>query len=138
MVELETEEKQNSPQIESSNDIRIGKRILLISIATLIICSVGYFSIDGHWVEYVFAHLGGLSIIGLFGCCAGAISNKKGYGYWMAFILVMFLPLFIGTLAVLLFKPVSCGGSLSLAVAILIVTIYSIVKHSDSIKTNNA
>ena len=81
MVELKAKEKQNAHQKESSNVIRIEKRILLLLLIMLIICTVSYFSIEEHWIEYVFAHLGGLSIIGLFGCCAGSISRKKGYGY---------------------------------------------------------
>ena len=138
MVELKAGEKQDVPQKESGTGIRMEKRILLIFLATLIICTVCYLSIDEQWVEYVFAHLGGLSIIGLFGCFAGAISKKKGYDYWKAFLIVFFLPMIIGTIAVFLFRPIPCGGSVSLAVAILLVIIYSLVKRSDGIKTINA
>ena len=137
MVELKGEEKQNLPQKESSKGIRIKKRIRLLFLTIFILGTVGYFSVDEHWIEYVFAHLGGLSIIGLFGCFAGAISTKKGYGYWKAFLIVFILPIIIGTIVVIIFRPISCGGSISLAVAILIVAIYSFVKRSDRIKTIN-
>jgi len=138
MIELETQEKQDIHQNEPNNIIRIRKRILLLFFVTLIISTISYFSLDKHWLEYIFAHLGGLSIIGLLGCFAGALSEKKGYGYWKAFFLALFLPIFLGTIAVFPFRPISCGGSVSIIVAIIIVTIYHFIKRSDEVKTINA
>jgi lipopolysaccharide export LptBFGC system permease protein LptF len=131
MVKLKSEEKQIVPKKEPSNAIPIERRIPLFFLVMLIICTVSYFSLDTHWVENIFAHLGGLSIMGLLGCSAGTIAKKKGYGYWKAVLLVLFLPIILGIIAVSLFRPISCGGSISLAVAVLIVIIYSLVKHVD-------
>ena len=48
---------------------------------------VEYFIWDSQWWDYTFAHWGGLGIVGLFGCCAGYVAWKKGYGFWKAFLL---------------------------------------------------
>lgn len=127
MVELNAKQNQNYQKKEPSNDNPIEKKIPLLFLLVLIISIVGYFSSYIHWVEYTFAHIGGLSIVGLAGCCAGVIAKKKGYGYWKAFLIAFFLPIILGFIAGFLFQPIACGGSVSLAVAVLIVIIYSLV-----------
>jgi hypothetical protein len=112
---------------DSTNPLK--RNIALLFLLLLFISSVVYFYSDIHWIEITFAHLGAFGIVGLLGCCTGLIAMKKGYGYWKAFLIGMFSPIFLGIGAVLLFQPVSCGGSVSLAVAIIILVTYSLLKR---------
>ena len=134
MVELKAAENQNTTQKEPYNVNQIERRILVLCLLVLIISITGFLASDNQWIDYIFAHLGGVSIVGLLGCCAGVIARKKGYGYWNAFLLGSFLPIILGFIAVLLFQPTSCGGSVSLAVAVLIVIIFSLLKPRVVIK----
>ncbi len=75
-----------------------------ISLGFLIVGSIGYFSIPREiWTFYLFAHLGALGVMGLFGCAAGLIARKKYRGYWTAFSLGFFFPIISGFVAVFLF-----------------------------------
>jgi len=107
----------------------------LLFLGLLIIGVIGYFALRNLGIDFIFAHVGGFGIIGLFGCLAGIISKKKGYDYWQAFLLGLFLPLILGFIAVLLIFPpdpeLACGGSVSLGASILIVIFYSFAKHRD-------
>lgn len=103
----------------------------------MVICTVFYLSIGEHWTEYVFAHIGGVSMIGLLGWCAGFISKNKGHGFWKAFFLGTSLPLFLGVVAVLILEGATCGGSVSLAVAILMIAIYSLFRRTNEVGTIN-
>jgi hypothetical protein len=76
--------------------------------------------------------LGGLGILGVLGSFAGLIAIKKGYIYLKAFSLGLIIPTLLGIIPVFLFKPVPCGGSVSLAVSVLIVLYYSIAKRRDT------
>jgi hypothetical protein len=100
----------------------------LIFLLLLIVSIIGYFFSKNHWIEFTFAHLGGLFILGIIGYWSGIIAMKKGYDYWKAFLMGFFLPIIFGLMAVFLSTSISCGGSISLAVAVLIVLIYSLVK----------
>ena len=130
MFALNTEQKQNVQNKKSSNGIAIESKILLLFLGLLIIGVIGYFALRNLGINNVFAHIGGLGIIGLLGSLGGIIAKKKGYGYWKAFLFGLFLPILVGVIAVLL-TTFSCGGSPSLAVALLIIIIYSIIKRRD-------
>ena len=134
MVALKTEDKQNIQNKESSNGIMIESRILLLFLGLLIIGVIGYLALRNIWIGSIFAHVGGLGIIGLLGGLTGIIAKKKGYGYRKAFLLGLIIPIFSGIIAVLPDEAFSCGGSPSLGVALLIVIIYSLIKRSDSNK----
>ena len=113
---------------EQSSDSLRKRKLPLLFLLLLIISILLYFSTDIHWVEITFAHLGAIGIIGLLSCGAGLIAMKKGYGYWKAFLIGIFAPVILGFGAVLLIQPGSCGGSVSLAVAILTLVTYSLLR----------
>ena len=131
MVALKTEEKQNVQNKEPGNGITRESRIHLLFLGLLIIGVIGYLAFRNLWTGSIFAHVGGLGIIGLIGGFVGIIAKKKGYDYWRAFILGFILPIILGVIAVLLVEPMSCGGSPSIAAALLIVIIYSFIKRRD-------
>ena len=131
MVALQTEQKQNVQNKEPGNGITIERRILLLFLGLLLIGVMGYLALPNLWIGSIFAHVGGLGIIGLLGGFVGIIAKKKGYGYWKAFLLGFILPIFLGIISVLLVEPISCGGSPSIAAALLIVIFYSFTKRRD-------
>ena len=131
MNELNVEEKQNVQNKESSNGITVESWIFLLFLGLLIIGVIGYFALRNLGINNVFAHIGGLGIVGLLGSLAGIIAKKKGYGYWKAFLFGLFLPILVGVIAVLLPQTFSCGGSPSLAAALLIIIIYSLIKRKN-------
>lgn len=111
------------------------KKIFILSIITLTIGLIGYFIFWNHWTRYIFAHIGALGIIGLFACLAGLIAQKKGLNYRKAVFFSFFPSIFFGVIAVYLVEPPrenglpsSCGGVVSLGVAIIVVIIYLIAK----------
>jgi len=120
---------------EDSKTVSRGKWMLLVSLGILIIGCIGYFSSPrGLPVFYVFAHLGALGLMGLFGIAAGVLARKKRRGYWTAFSLGSLLPIISGIAAVLVFwlgeeGNLYCGGSVSLAVAILVAVFYLLAKE---------
>jgi len=131
MTELNTEEKQNILKRKPVNNIPLDGKVQLLFLGLLIIGVIGYFALRNLGINNVFAHIGGLGIIGLLGSLAGIIAKKKGYGYWKAFLFGLFLPILIGVIAVLLPQTFSCGGSPSLAAALLIIIIYSLIKRKN-------
>ena len=128
-MEESNAKKNRSNNIRSINVQATHRNILLIFIVLFIIGLVGYFSTESHWIEFTFAHLGGLGILGVLGSFAGLIAKKKGFIYLKALSLGIILPILLGTIPVFLFKPIPCGGSVSLAVSVLIVLYYSIAKR---------
>jgi hypothetical protein len=113
----------------------LAKKILIASIITFLLGLIGYFIFHDNWVKYIFAHVGALGILGLFACLTGAIARKKRFKYRNAVLISFFPPIFIGTIADYLIDPPrpnglpsSCGGSVSLGVAIIIVIIYLIIR----------
>jgi hypothetical protein len=90
---------------------------------------IGYFlSPRGILIFYVFAHIGALGLLGLIGSAVGVIAKKKGRGYLTALALGSLLPLASGVIAVaavaMVRDQVYCGGSVSLAVAVLVTLVY--------------
>ena len=111
------------------------KKIFTLSIITLIIGLIGYFTFWNHWIRYIFTHVGALGIIGFFACLAGVIAKKKKFNYRKAVLLGFFPSIFLGVIADYLIDlprenglPSSCGGVVSLCVAIIVVIIYLLVK----------
>lgn len=127
MDESNASQRRNK-KTEPKNGNPIEIKVALLFLLVLIISIVFYFSSDIHWLEITFAHLGAFGIVGLLGCCSGLIAMKKGYGYWKAFLIGIFFPIIFGFGAVLLLQLGSCGGSVSLAVAILILVTYSMLR----------
>ena len=114
------------------------KWTLLFSLGLLIVGSAGYLLLHrDFWIFYVFAHLGALGVIGLLASSAGTLARKKRRGYWRAFSLVTVLSIFSGIVAVLIFSlgeeaQLYCGGSVSLAIAILMIISYWLAKKKTS------
>ena len=128
MEESKAKEVQ-SKNIRSINVRATHRNILLLFIVLFIVGIIGYFSTESHWIEFTFAHLGGLGIVGVLGSFTGLIAMKKGFIYFKAFSLSLILPILFGSILVFLFKPIPCGGSVSLAVSVLAVLYYSIAKR---------
>lgn len=131
MGELKTEEKQNVQNKKPGDGITLEIRILLLFLGLLIIGVIGYFALRNLWIGSIFAHVGGLGVMGILGGLTGIIAKNKGYGYWKAFLPELILPILLGVIAVLLIPTFSCGGSPSLGVALLIVIVYSLIKRRD-------
>lgn len=111
------------------------KKIFLFSLITLISGSIGYFAFWDHWIRYIFAHFAALGVIGFFSCLAGIIAARKGFSYKKAVFSGLFFPIILGIIAGYLLDPVgsaripsSCGGTVSLGVALIVVIIYIAIK----------
>ena len=128
MEESNAREEQ-SKNIRSKNVQSTHRNLLFMFIGLFIVGLFGYFSTESNWIEFTFAHLGGLGILGVMGSFAGFIAMKKGFIYHKAFSLGLILPILLGIIPVFLFKPIPCGGSVSLAVSVLIVLYYSVAKR---------
>lgn len=109
--------------------IMMERVVLLLFLTLLIISAIEYFAVGNHSVKYFFAHFGALNIIGLLGCGVGAIAKKKSYSYWKAFFTAVILPIISGVAVVLFIPSVTCGGSFCLAVALLLVIVYSLLQR---------
>ena len=98
------------------------KGILLFFLIILVAGFGGYLLVSrGTLTSYLLAHLGALGVLGLFGLIAGLIAKKKGRHFYSAFLLTSMLPVFSGVGVVLIAgDSVTCGGSISLATAVLI------------------
>lgn len=115
--------------IERSKAVSIEKWVLLISLSLLTAGCIGYFLTPrGLPVFYMFAHLGALGLLGLIGSGVGSLAKKKGHGYMTALFLSGLLPIASGGIAVAAIAmagdQVYCGGSVSLAIAVLVVIVY--------------
>ncbi len=145
MTEIKTEEKQNVPQKELINNISLESKIQLVFLGFLSISFIVYFALRGHWVGFVFAHVAAFSIMGFYGCLAGAIARMKGYGYWRAFKTGFFIPIILGAISAFLIVPdgerslpLTCGGWTALAAGIIVVIIYSFIKKKYTTKNIEA
>jgi len=82
---------------DNSRTVSREKWMLLVSLCLLIIGCIGYSSLSrGLITFYVFAHLGALGLLGLFGIAAGALARKKFRNYWTAFLLGSLFPIILG------------------------------------------
>jgi hypothetical protein len=83
------------------------------------------------WIRYIFAHIMGLGVIGLLGCCAGSIARHKGYGYCRAFYIGFVPPLMLGIISVCIVHTLGghgCGGIVSLSAGMIVILFYSLTK----------
>jgi hypothetical protein len=135
MIESKTEEKQNVQKMESGSNIPLESKVHLLFLGLLSISFVGYFALRKLWIGFIFGHIAALSIMGFYGCLAGAIAKKKGYSYWRAFQIGFFFPIILGIILAFLFAPsgegnlpLTCGGWVSLGAGIVVVISYSLIK----------
>ena len=125
----DSNKKNNESNIPSTIIVqKMPKKIPLIFTLLFFISLIVYLFIENHLLEITFAHLGGFGIVGILGSITSIIATKKGYTYSKVLSLALILPILLGSIPVILFKPISCGGSISLAVAILMVLYYSVAK----------
>ncbi len=114
--------------------ISLETKIILIFSVVLVIGIFGYFSFYNILSDYIFAHVGGLGILGLFAGLSGIIAKKKSCKYRKTFMLSFFLSVILGIIAVVLVflsqGIMYCGGSVSLAVALLILIIVLLKKRN--------
>jgi hypothetical protein len=139
MTETRTEEKQNVPRRGTGGDISFESKLHLLFLGLLSISFIGYFALRELWIALIFAHVAALSIMGFYGCLAGAIARKKGYSNGRAFQTGFFLPIVLGAISAFLLVPsgqrglpLTCGGWVSLATGIVVVISYSLVKKKDT------
>lgn len=138
MTETRTEEKRNVPERGTDGDISFESKLHLLFLGLLSISFIGYFALRELWIGFIFAHVAALSIMGFYGCLAGAIAKKKGYSYSRAFQTGFFLPIILGGISAFLLVPsgqrglpLTCGGWVSLATGIVVVISYSFVKKKE-------
>ncbi|HUU06584.1 MAG TPA: hypothetical protein VMZ49_11985 [Patescibacteria group bacterium] len=112
------------------------KKLMFIFFGGLLaIGFAGYFVFSGQWLRYVFAHLGGLGIMGFLGLLAGTIAAHKGYSFKRAFLLGFALPTLLGIIAVAIVHLSGgrgCGGIVSLAGAFLVIILYCFAKNKNA------
>jgi len=97
----------------------------------LAVGGAGYIAFSHQWLRYVFAHAGGLGIMGFLGLLAGAIAARKGYHFMRAFWLGFAPPSLLGILAVLIVHGSGgsgCGGIVSLAASFLVIALYGLAR----------
>ena len=107
------------------------KRMFILFAGVLVIGIEGFYVFSDQWLRYVFAHAGGLGIMGFLGMLAGAIAARKGYNYTRALGLGFALPIMLGILAVLVVHGSGgngCGGIVSLAASFLVIAFYGFAK----------
>lgn len=111
------------------------KRLPLLFTGILMASVIGYLTMRQLWIGFIFAHLGGLSIVGLFACLAGVLARRKNYSYRKAFFIGLCLPVILGFAGVLVIFPpnpdLACGGSASLGASLLIVLFYAALRKKE-------
>ena len=103
--------------------------MLVFSLGLFVVGLAGYVVFAGPGIRYVFAHVGGLGILGLLGCWAASIARKKGYAYPLALFLGFVLPVALGVISVGVVYASGghgCGGIVSLFVAAVVILFYSL------------
>jgi hypothetical protein len=140
MMDLKIEKR--SIQHEGSIIVNSSEsNIQLVFLGLLSVSFIGYFAFREQWIGFIFAHIAALSIMGFYGCSAGAIAKMKGYSYWRAFQIGFILPIILGVISAFLLPagprnlPLTCGGWTSLVVGIIIIVSYAFLKQRDNFKS---
>ena len=114
----------------------MASRMSLFSVGLMIIGFAAGYGLRDGWMSFVLYHIGGLGASSLLACIAGAIAAKKGHSYLRAFTLALSLPILLGVIAAYLVtpetdggRPAACGGSVSLAVALIFIVAWTFVKR---------
>ncbi|MEW6411908.1 MAG: hypothetical protein AB1483_05475 [Candidatus Zixiibacteriota bacterium] len=117
-------------------DRRTERRILLICVMLFAVGAVGWVGFRGQMAGYIFAHVGAVGVVGLLGVAMGFIAKKKGRDFITAFLLGWLVPIVLGVAAVFAVclvggpgTPIYCGGSVSLAVSVLMIVVYSLLRR---------
>ena len=117
------------------NRIPIESKVHLLFLALLSIGFIGFFALHKQWIGLIFAHTAALGIMGFYGSWAGALAKKKGYGYWKAFNIGLFLPIILGIISAFFFGPegerdlfITCGGWAALVSGLGVVILFFFIK----------
>jgi hypothetical protein len=105
--------------------------MILLFLGLFIVGLSGYVVFTNLWIRYIFAHVGGLGILGLFSCWAASLAFKKGYSYLNALFLGFVLPIGLGVISVGVVYSSGghgCGGIVSLFFSIIVILFYSLAK----------
>jgi len=114
-------------------------KMILLFLSLLVLGFAGYAVFASLWIRYVFAHVGGLGVIGLLACWAGAIARKKGRNYRKAFFVGLMAPSILGVISVGVVYALGghgCGGIVSLFIAIVVMLFYNLAKNKYEGKVN--
>ena len=137
---LNTNEKQYAQILRLEKTISLESLLQLVFLGVLSIGFICYFVFRNHWTGIIFAHISALSIMGFYGCLAGAMARWKGYKFWKAFQFGFLLPIALGGISAFLLVPpgerslpLGCGGWISLATGIISITVYSSLKRNKKI-----
>ena len=104
--------------------ISTDKKVFLIFSVVLLIGIIGFLSFGHTLTGHIFAHVGGVGILGLLAGLTGIVARRKNYSFRKTFLFGLFLPIILGLVVVgIVFISqgiVYCGGGVSLAVAVII------------------
>jgi hypothetical protein len=114
----------------------MARRMIWYSLGLIIIGFGSGYALGEGWLSFVLYHIGGLGAVGLLACTSAAIARKKGYSYWRAWLLAMLLPVFSGLIAAYFVppgvkenRPAACGGSVSLALGLIIIAVWAFMRR---------
>jgi hypothetical protein len=112
-----------------------GNPILLISLVLFVGGFAAGYLLPSSSASFVLYHIGGLGAVGLLATLSGVVALRKGYAFWRVFLTSILLAILLGISAAFLVppsnmetRPAACGGSVSLAVGVLILIIMVFVK----------
>jgi hypothetical protein len=115
-------------------------RMILLSLGLLIAGFAGGYAVQSPAVSFVLHHLGGLGSVGVLAGVVGTVAGKKGYRYGSAFWTALSTAILLGLIAAYLVppsagesRPAACGGSVSLAVAIIFIAAWAFVKRKETV-----
>jgi hypothetical protein len=138
MTESHAEEKTNIFENDPLTRISLESKIQLLFLGLLSISFLFNYALRDELIGLIFAHTAALSIMGFYGCLAGAVAKKKGFSYGRAFLIGFFLPIISGVVSAFLIGPAeqinlpfTCGGWTSLAAGIVVVFVYVFAKKKD-------
>ncbi len=98
--------------------------MFLLFLSLFVVGLAGYAGFADLGPRFIFAHIGGLGVLGLLACWAGAIAKKKGRSYWGAFSLGLITSVMLGVSSVGVVHTLGghgCGAIVSIVVAFAVI-----------------
>jgi hypothetical protein len=118
---------------------RMATRLIWLSLGLLLAGFVGGYALGGTWMSFVFYHIGGLGVLGILACGAGAIARGKGYSFRRIFWITLVLASVLGVIVTYLWsppedgiRPTACGGVVCLLVALTIIVTLTLMERKDA------
>ncbi len=116
------------------------RKVFLTSLVLLIVGFGCGYSLGYTALGYALLHVVGFGALGIMAVGAGFLARRKGYSYWRSFFLSLTSSVLLGTIGAYLAspgvgesRPATCGGSLSLVVALLFLVFWALWKQRDSV-----